>query len=217
MALLCPLGPDKSSSAAARGRIDLAGRASHCRTNTNWRTAMPRLRSFGFALAVLATAAGPLAAADKDPVGDTPPPVFQAVLDCKTIADPAARLTCYDKAVGEMDAARAKKDLVVTDRATVRETKRGLFGLTLPKLKLFGGGSDDDDVTEITSKVTAIRMAPDGFPILTIEDGARWKQTDGRNTFPKVGSTVRIRKAALGSYMANIDGQVAVRVMRLAN
>lgn len=168
---------------------------------------------------VLAAAliASPAVAADKDKAEPlAPPPVFQAVLDCKTVTDPAARLACYDQAVAAMDAARARQDLVVTDRATVRETKRGLFGLTLPKLKIFGGG-DEDEVNEITSKITAIRMAKDGFPIFTIEDGARWKQTDGRNTFPKVGSTIRIRTAALGSYMANIDGQTAVRVMRLAN
>lgn len=168
------------------------------------------------AIVTAALIASPSFAADKDkPTDLAPPPVFQAVLDCKAVTDPAARLACYDQAVAAMDAARAKQDLVVTDRATVRETKRGLFGLTLPKLKIFGGG--DDEVSEITSKVTAIRMANDGFPIFTIEDGARWKQTDGRNTFPKVGSTIRIRTAALGSFMANIDGQTAVRVTRLAN
>lgn len=166
------------------------------------------------ALAVL-TAAFPAGAKDKD-VDGPPPAVFQAVLDCKTVTDPTARLACYDKAVGAMDAARAANDLVVTDRATVREAKRGLFGLALPSLKLFGGGKDEE-VTEIQSKISAIRMANDGFPVFTLEDGARWKQTDGGNTYPKPGSAIRIRKASLGSYMANVDGQTAVRVTRLAN
>lgn len=172
----------------------------------------PTLRLSGLCLIV---AAMPAAAKDRD-VDGPPPPVFQAVLDCKTVADSTARLACYDKAVGAMDAARAANDLVVTDRATVREAKKGLFGLSLPSLKLFGGGKDEE-VTEIEGKVTAIRMASDGFPIFTLEDGARWKQTDGRNTFPKVGSKIKVRKASLGSYMANVDGQPAVRVSRLAN
>lgn len=162
----------------------------------------------------LALLASPVAAADKD--DGPPPPVFQAVLDCKAIADPAARLACYDKAVGEMDAARAAKDLVVTDRATVREARRGLFGLSLPRLKLFGG-SESEEVTEIESTIAAIRSAPDGNPVFTLADGARWKQTEGRNTFPKVGHAIRIRQAAMGSYMANINGKAAVRVVRLAN
>lgn len=163
----------------------------------------------------LTVAALPAQAADKD-VDGPPPAVFQAVLDCKALADPTARLACYDKAVGAMDAARSANDLVVTDRATVREAKKGLFGLALPSLKLFGGGKDEE-VTEIEGKIAAIRMAKDGFPVFTLEDGAQWKQTDGRNTYPKAGSAIRIRKASLGSYMANVDGQPAVRVTRLAN
>jgi len=164
----------------------------------------------------LIAATAPVAAKDGKDIAGPPPAVFQAVIDCKNVADAAARLACYDQAVIALDAARAADDLVVTDRATVREAKRGLFGLDLPSLKLFGGGKDED-VTEIEGKIAAIRPAKDGFPVFTLEDGARWKQTDGRNTYPKPGSAVRIRKASLGSFMANIDGQPAVRVTRLAN
>lgn len=172
-----------------------------------------------FAGLCLVAIALPVQAKDK-PLDGPPPAVFQAVVDCKALTDPAARLACYDKAVGAMEAARAAKDLVVTDRATVREAKRGLFGLSLPSIKLFGGGdgdNDEDEVKEIESKISGIRMASDGFPIFTLEDGARWKQTDGRNTFPKAGQKIRIRKASLGSYMASIDGQPGVRVIRQAN
>jgi len=167
----------------------------------------------------LIAAALPAQAKDKDKPLDGPAPaVFQAVIDCKAQNDPAARLACYDKAVSAMDAARAAKDLVVTDRAAVREARRGLFGLSLPSLKLFGGGdNDDDEVKEIESKIAGIRMASDGFPVFVLEDGARWKQTDGRNTFPKAGQKIKIRKATLGSYMASIEGQPGVRVTRQAN
>jgi hypothetical protein len=115
-----------------------------------------------------------------------------------------------------LNTAKAANELVVTDRATVREAKKGLFGLALPSLKLFGGGKDEE-VTEIESKIAAIRMASDGFPTFTLDDGARWKQTDGRNTYPKPGQKIRIRKAALGSYIASINGQPGVRVVRQAN
>lgn len=165
----------------------------------------------------LVAAAMPAQAKDSGKDADSPTPaVFQAVLDCKGQADPAARLACYDKAVGALDAARSANDLVVTDRATVREAKKGLFGLALPSLKLFGDGKDEE-VTEIQSTIAEVRAAKDGMPVFTLADGARWKQTDGRNTFPKAGSAIRIRKAALGSFMANIDGQTGVRVTRLAN
>jgi hypothetical protein len=174
-------------------------------------------RSVALIALALAATAMPALAKDKDKdISGPPPPAFQAVIDCKALIDPASRLACYDKAVAAMDAARVSNDLVVADRATVREAKKGLFGLTLPRLKLFGDGGDDD-VTEIESKITAIRVGQDRFPIFTLEDGARWKQTEGRDTFPKVGHTIRIRNGAMGGFLANVNNKPAIRVIRLAN
>jgi len=165
------------------------------------------------ALAALAVAA-PAVAKDKKPVA--PPAVYQAVVDCRGIAEAAQRLACFDRTVGEMAKAGEEKDLVVLDREAMRETRKGLFGFSLPKLKLFGGGDDDDqEVTEIESTIAGIRTANDGMPIFTIADGAKWKQTEGRNVFPKVGDPIRIKKATLGSYMANVNKRAAVRVARL--
>ena len=152
----------------------------------------------------------------KDDPEAGPPPVFQAVLDCKAVADPAARLACYDKAVAAMDAARSSKDLVVADRATMRDAKRGLFGLSLPKIKLFGGG-DSEEVIQIESTLQAVTRGRDGYYVFTLEDGARWKQTEGRDTFPKAGQPIRIRKGVMGGFLANVNERTAIRVIRLAN
>lgn len=169
------------------------------------------------AIAGLLAAAGPaLAAKDKDQGDSPPPPIFQAVADCKAVAEPAQRLACYDRTVDAMVSATQRKDLVVADRATIREAKRGLFGLRLPTIKLFGG-NDNEDVSEIESTIAAFRSASDGLLILVVEDGARWKQTDGRALYPKVGDKIRIRRAALGSFMANINKDVGFKVVRLAN
>ena len=160
--------------------------------------------------------AQPALAKDKDKPA-APPAVYQAVVDCRGIADAAQRLACFDRTVGEMAQAGEAKDLVVIDRETMRETRRGLFGFSLPKIRLFGGGEDDkDQIREIESTIAGIRSAKDGLPVFTIADGARWKQTDGRNLFPKVGQKIRIKAASLGSYMASIEGRAGVRVMRLS-
>ena len=167
------------------------------------------------ALALGLLAAAPAAAKDKPAAA--PPAVYRAVVDCRALTDPAQRLACFDRTVGEMAKAGEAKDLVVLDRETMRETRKGLFGFSLPKLKLFGGGDEDDrdEVKEVESTISSVRTASDGFPIITIADGARWKQTDGRNVFPEVGDPIRIRRATLGSYLANVKKQAAVRVMRL--
>lgn len=163
------------------------------------------------------TLATPALAKDKDsPVA--PPPVYQAVVDCRDISDSAQRLACFDRTVGVMASATAEKDLVVLDRATMRETRKGLFGFSLPKLKLFGGSDEDEakeEVTQIDSTITGIRGGSDGYPVFTIASGGRWKQTGGRNLFSKVGDPIRIKKAALGSYTASVDKAPAVKVMRL--
>ncbi len=145
-----------------------------------------------------------------------PPPVFQAVLDCKTVADATERLACYDKTVESMAAANREKELVVADRATMKEARQGLFGLGLPKLKLFGGG-DSEEVTEIESTITGFRSASDGLLVFTLADGARWKQTDGKTQYPKAGDKIKIRKGSLGSFIANINEKTGIKVIRLGN
>ncbi|WP_423141418.1 hypothetical protein ACOYW6_11315 [Parablastomonas sp. CN1-191] len=160
-----------------------------------------------------ALAAAPALAKDEPPA---PPPVYRAVLDCRAVTDGAARLACYDRAVTAMDAAQKRQELVVTDRASIREAQRGLFGLTLPKIKLFGG-SDADEVKEITSTIRSVRQGSDQLDVFVLEDGSRWKQTEGRNTFAHVGDAIRVRRTGMGGYMANVREQPGIRVIRLAN
>lgn len=166
----------------------------------------------------LAIFVGPAAAKTKNQAPASPA-IYQAVVDCRTIADAAQRLGCFDRTVGDMASAANAKELVILDRAAMRETRKGLFGFNLPKLKLFGGGGDDskDEVQEIEAEISGIRSASDGFPIFALDDGGHWKQTDGRNLFPKVGDRIKIKRAAIGSYMASIGKKSGIRVMRLAN
>lgn len=176
------------------------------------------MRTFGIGLVVALAVAMPALAKDKDEK-TAPPPVYQAVVDCRGIADAAQRLACFDRTVDIMASATAEKDLVVLDRATMRETRKGLFGFSLPSLKLFGGGQADerDEVKEIEAGIAGLRSASDGFAIFILDDGGTWKQTDGRNVFPKIGDRIRIKRASLGSYMAMVGKKAGVRVMRLAN
>ena len=166
------------------------------------------------AAGIAALAANPASAKDTPDASTAPPPAYQAVLDCQKLADPALRLACYDKAVGAMSEATTKKDLVIVDRESIRATKRGLFGISLPKVKIFGG-NDDVDVDSIESTIASTYSAKDGMSMFVLADGSRWKQTDGRYTFPKAGQKIVVKRAALGSFMANVNGQPAVRVLRI--
>lgn len=146
-----------------------------------------------------------------------PPPVFQSVLDCEKITASADRLACFDKTVAALSAAHRGREVAVVDRGSIREARRGIFGLSLPRLKLFGGDGGEEEVTAIDSTITGVRTANDGMPIFVLEDGARWKQTEGRNVYAKSGQPIHIKRAAMGSFMANVNKQPGVRVVRLAN
>lgn len=171
-----------------------------------------------FALAGLVSAL-PLMAADTPQAG--PNSYIEAVKACQPIADPAQRLACYDKAVGEMVAATDKGDLKVIDREQVRETKRKLFGFAIPDFGIFGSGNDKtsdeaDEVDSLETTITAVKRTRDGF-LLTTSEGAIWEVTEvpRRLMDPKVGQKLELKKAALGSYFLRINGQKGVRGRRV--
>ena len=176
---------------------------------------MHRANSFAIRiLALTAAISAPALANDKNQ--DLPTPVtFQAVLDCKPIADQSARLACYDQKVAALTIEVRDHQLVIVDRETMREARRGLFGLSLPRLKLFG--AEGEVIKEIESTIKAVRSSSDGMPIFVLTDDSRWEQTDGRHIYPEDGDKIRIFRAALGSFMASVNKQQSVRVVRLTN
>lgn len=152
---------------------------------------------------------------------DVSPPraeVFQKVIDCRAIADGTQRLACYDAQVARLDEASARKEVMVIDQAEVKRTRKGLFGFNFNDLGLFGGDDDksqEEGVNQIESTVRSARQDGSGKWIITLEDGAKWTQTDSSSIRdPKPGQPIKVRKAAMGSYFANVNGQRAIRVTR---
>ena len=117
----------------------------------------------------------------------------------------------------------------MVDREQVKDAKRKLFGFSLPSISLFNhDGKDDKDkdirkaaraeeVEEITAKISKVGHNADGGWVITLEDGARWEQTDamifGRN--PKPGATATIKRGALGSFKMSIDGSPSCKARRI--
>ena len=175
------------------------------------------IAKLALAVSVLATS---YIVAAKDKIEERPA-IFQKLIDCRAISDGSARLACFDTQVANLDAAEKSQDVVIVDKAQVKNAKRSLFGLTLPKLALFGGRDDEsssktdqsDDAIETVVKMAYINAA--GKWVIIIEDGAKWVQIDTRalNT-PKTGHAIRIRRASLGTFFANVNKQIAIRMRR---
>ncbi len=144
-------------------------------------------------------------------------PLARQVIDCRRIAAVDARLACYDKATADFETAATRRDIVVLDKGDVNRTRRSLFGFAFPKLPfLSNSGKDvDEGPKEVESSISSVRSEGNDRYVLALADGATWRTIEAIGFTPKVGDKVRIRQAALGSYMMNIDGWRAVRATRI--
>lgn len=144
-------------------------------------------------------------------------PYLAELEQCQAITANDARLRCLDAAVGRLLGATKQGRVNVIDERQATEVRRSLFGFSVPKLAILGAG-DKQDTAEITGKVTRVSAKPDGRYHLQLEDGAVWETVERprRGEGPNVGSEVRLRWAALGSYLMNIDGRRALRARRVS-
>lgn len=175
-----------------------------------------RVRHAGTGLAVLAmlVQAGPVAAQEagkRDRAAS-----FGKLVECRALRDAAGRLACYDREVAALDVAEKNKDVVIVDRAQVRSARRTLFGLNLPRIGLLDDKDGRDAIKELDTTFRSAGRLADGRVTFTVEDGARWTQTDDF-AVPgalKTGGKVRITRGALGSYFARPEGRPGFKVER---
>lgn len=178
---------------------------------------MANNRVIAAGLAALMAHHAPAVAQDKSIANAPAPKIFTDVLQCRAIADADTRLACFDRTVGTLEQAQQRKDVFVADKEAIREARRGLFGFSLPKVRIFGDDDMEEEVKSIESTIKSAVMGQKGY-VFTLADGARWAQTDGAYMDkPKAGSKIRIRRAALGSYMGSIEGRVGFRIERKSN
>lgn len=147
---------------------------------------------------------------------------LRPLLDCRKLAGESERLACFDRESATLDAADVKNEITVLDKEAVRETRRSLFGFTLPRLPLLGGGKDDkDDAAEaeessLSATIASARSLGYGKWSFVLDDGARWETIEAVvSKEPAKGMNVVIKKGAIGSYMVNFDGSRGVRSRRV--
>ncbi|MEW4467566.1 hypothetical protein AB1K62_07030 [Parasphingorhabdus sp. JC815] len=160
----------------------------------------------------------PALAADND--DNAPPAVYTDLIACKAMSDTTQRLACYDARVAALEAAETSNQLIIADREQVREARRSVFGLSLPRIKLFDGEAEKgDNVNEIEATIASVHEMRSGKWLFKLEDGALWQQTEARRTrtSPSVGDSVVIKRGSLGSFIAKLNGGRAFKVKRVVN
>jgi hypothetical protein len=149
------------------------------------------------------------------PVPTGTPSSVQSLLACRSIADSAQRLACYDRAAGTVAQAVQRKDLVFIDKERASAAKRSLFGFSVPDFAgLLGGG----DIKEIQSTVSGVTNNVDGGWTIKLADGSVWTQTDDSPIAlpPRRGDKVVVRRGTLGSYFLRLGSQPGFKVRRIA-
>lgn len=172
---------------------------------------LPRLAA-PFA-AIVAVMAVPATAKDKEP--PPRPAEIEALYACRDIADPTERLACFDRTVGALSSADEAREISFADKETVKKTRRGLFGFSLPDLGLFGG-DDADKIDHIETTVVSASDAGYGRYRIEMADGSVWVQTDNdiMPLRPRPGQKIEIKSAALGTYFLSLEGRPSIRVRR---
>ena len=148
---------------------------------------------------------------------------LQALFDCRAIAEAGARLACFDKQAALLSEASDHRELVITNREELRKARRGLFGFALPVTRLFTGGEKDkkalasEEISELATTVAAAHHGRDGGWVIAFAEGGTWEQTDSRSLAlsPRSGQKAVLKRALLGSYFAEIDGQPGIKMRRV--
>lgn len=143
--------------------------------------------------------------------------LLSALSDCRNMADDTVRLACFDRTAAALDQGEKAGEVVVIDKEQVQMARRELFGFNMPSLPgLFGREDEENRVTSVETTLTRAGQTPDGKWVFHLGDGSEWRQIDSMPVRfqNRAGHQVRVRNAALGSYLLTIGGSRAVRVRR---
>ena len=144
------------------------------------------------------------------------PEAMNRLVACRQITEAQARLACYDAAVSDFDAAQRQGEVVVVDRAQVTQARRQLFGFQLPSVTLFDQGDRPEALDAIETTLVRAGQSSEGRWVFTLADESVWRQVDTErvNFRNRQGEPVRVRRAALGSFLMTVGNSRAVRVRR---
>jgi len=160
---------------------------------------------FGLTLLGIALA-GPAAWAQAPAPGDTDPTA------CRNIADDQARLRCYDSAVDGRPAAPG----AAAPAGAITLDSESLFGRPPEESRALTNqelGLEDTEILEAT--VAGLSRSGTGKLVIRLHNGQVWTQVDTTTLSLAPGDPIRIREAALGSYLLQKQsGGRSLRVRR---
>lgn len=146
----------------------------------------------------------------KDPTGP-----LESLRNCAEMIENDMRLACYDAAIAKLLVQQEAGEIRLVDKEDIAETRRSLFGFSLPKLGVFGSG-DDTESNVLKSKIVSVRRLGSDKWLISITEGSVWQVSNAPRRFkPEVGDPIELEKAAMSSYWVRLDGALGVKGRRV--
>ncbi|HEY6451784.1 MAG TPA: hypothetical protein VIX87_04225 [Steroidobacteraceae bacterium] len=143
---------------------------------------------------------------------------------CRALNQSAERLLCYDSLFPRVPASSGSSaPQPLPARPPDRSSDEGVHTPTASGQapedanRTFGlSGAGERAVKGISATVTELQHEPGGRFVVYLDNGQVWRQIESDDwTPPRKGERVRIRRAALGSYMLETAENLATHVTRI--
>lgn len=134
---------------------------------------------------------------------------------CRSEADDAKRLACYDREVDRLGTQAASPGAAPAAPALTPEERFGRTG-AMNREEADRKKEEPRQLSELNATVTEIWTRADGLMVLTLDNGQIWKQVRPDSLFRlKVNEKVKIQPAALGSFLLSGPTKRSTRVSRV--
>jgi hypothetical protein len=162
--------------------------------------ARAQLGCLGFLAAVL-VGSHPVLAADE---------VSSAVLVCAALGVDSERLACYDRLADRLHADKNHSPPPVPP-APAKE----VFGLRAPEKPTARKPVERSELESVSATVTSLHEHPHGGVTMELDNGQSWQQLGNTDLQLDVGDTVKISRAALGSFSITSPHKRVAKVTRV--
>lgn len=151
----------------------------------------------------------------KDKELEAPPKVFGDLQSCRAIADEKARLACFDTVSAQISQQVESKELVLLDRVAVKNTKKSLFGFSIPDVDFLKDEEGQFEFEKLETTVTSV--ASGGYRKLQfrVAEGSLWRTTEASDLELKNGQKIVLSKGSLGGYFVKVGSARSVRAVRV--
>lgn len=149
--------------------------------------------------------------------------IEDALIKCSNLDNSLQRLVCFDNVVKNVKQftgpEKALESSYSATPAAPRPAPRQALETAKPATLAQSFGLENkaarEEIDEISATVTAVDEAPRGELIITLSDGAVWRQKDSGHFNLKVGDVVKIERGMLSAfYLSKPEQNKRIKVKR---